>query len=109
MEAIYQDYKDQGFIIVDAYTEDANHNPAQPADALAWKNSYGHTFVTLADGSTAYPQAAYNMYSNKTGIPENIIIGRDMVITYHNNGWPDPPDDSEEKAVRAAIEAALAK
>ena len=42
----------------------------------------------------------YSMYDSSGFIPQNIVIGRDAVIVYHDSGW-------NEFAVRSAIESAL--
>jgi hypothetical protein len=109
MEAIYQQYKDQGFCLIDVITQNSSQQPATVADALNWKTTYGHTYPVIADptvnmwtnqGPPRETSQVYWKYTNVSGVPEYVIVGRDRTVLYHGNGF-------NESAVRAVIEYGL--
>jgi hypothetical protein len=109
MEAIYQQYKDQGFCLIDVITQDYGSVPITVPRALDWKNTYGHTYPVIADPTVDMwnynpppreTSKVYWLYTNVSGVPEYVVIGRDRTVLYHGNGF-------NESAVRAVIEWAL--
>ena len=73
LEALFQLYKDQGFVIITLFLQ---------GSISTWAQQYGLTFPVLDDSS----YAVWNKYGD-THIPLNIIIDRGMTIQYKKAGY----------------------
>ncbi len=92
---LYNTYKEQGLEIVQCLFQDELGEPADITDMGRWIEDFGITFTVIGDTDSSTVEA-YNFSS----IPFNVIIGRDMVITYRAAGF-------DKESVVQAIEAAL--
>ena len=98
LETVYQDYQDQGFVILGINTGGQGGNESEEG-VLAFIDQTLCTFPFVWDQSPntmaelTFPQAI-------SPYPRQAVIGRDGVITYLNS-------DYDEGALRQAIEAAL--
>ena len=81
-EALYQQYRNQGFQILTVLIADENDDPCDQADLQRWANTYGLTFPVLndADGSV------WDTYGEGY-IPLNIILDQRLVIRYKDSGY----------------------
>lgn len=75
LEALYQEFKNKGFIVITVLIQGAGGAPATQADLLAWKNTYGLTIPVIMDPG----YVATNAYQVEY-IPHNVIIDKDFVI-----------------------------
>jgi peroxiredoxin len=91
LEAIYQDYKDQNFIIISAEVSGAD-----TADLQNFADEYGITFPLGADEG-----AEFARYMEVTGVPHNLLIDADGNIASIMRGF------SDEESLRSSIELQL--
>ena len=49
MDGLYQEYVDDGFVVIDVLIENNSGDPPTPNEAAAWKNSLSLTYPVLAD------------------------------------------------------------
>lgn len=72
--------------------QDAGGNSATIDTANRWRNRFGLTFNVLADDNQKY----YDMYrKGSLGQPLNLIIDRDLVITYKRFGHNHSEQENE--------------
>lgn len=84
MESLYQDYKDEGFLVVQLIGADFGGAYPQQADLIAWinyiKSQYG---ATITYDVAADPYFTIGSMYNKTGyIPYYWLVDQDLVINY---------------------------
>lgn len=79
---IYNTYKGRGFEIVQCIYQDENAALAAQSDIQRWVNEFLLSFIVVndTDGSLV------NFFSF-SGIPFNVIIGKDFVIKYRREGF----------------------
>jgi len=95
-EALYQYYKDRGFIILSVLISDYQYNKPDAADCASWADRFGLTFPVLYDPD----RVAWNLYNTEGYIPLNVILDRNMVIRYTETGY-------NENAIKNMIESLL--
>lgn len=82
-EEFYQEYKDQGFIIITVLLQDYGGGSVSIDECKTWSNTYGLSIPVLADTN----MVAWNQYDDEGYIPLNLIIDRDMVIQHKQTGF----------------------
>ncbi|MEW6367071.1 MAG: TlpA disulfide reductase family protein [Acidobacteriota bacterium] len=97
-EALFEKYRDRGFVILSVLIEDYNGNPPDQADCSTWAKSYGLQFPVLADTN----ELAWDLYNDDGYIPLNVVIDRKQTIVYKDVGFPD-------SKIEPAIVQALSK
>ena len=109
MEAIYQDYEADGFMVIEVLILNSFGEDPTLADLQTWANDFGivDTEILADEGFRVY-----GVWNSTNSVPQVIIIGRDKVILYHDAGWSHNMDDPHdpgtvEGQVRAIIENAL--
>jgi peroxiredoxin len=95
-EALYQQYRSRGFVVINALFADYLGNPITVESCRSWADFYGLTFPVLADVG----EHVYRTYNEQDVIPLNLVIDRDFVIQYKGTGFDDT-------AIRLAIESNL--
>ncbi len=75
LETLYQNYKDQGLMVIAAYSEDAEYETPDVEDLMSWANKYGITAPVLQDsGSSLY-------WRFGTGsLPSMVLLGPGMEV-----------------------------
>lgn len=96
LEALYQQYKNQGFIILTVLIEDATGGQPDAADCAYWADTYGLTFPVLYDVN----YSVWYLFNTTNYIPLNLIIDRNMIIRYKDTGY-------FETEIRSMIESLL--
>lgn len=91
LEAIYQDYKDQGFVIISAEVSGADATALQD-----FADEYGITFPLGAD-----QEAKFARYMEVTGVPHNVLLDADGNVASVIRGFRD------EETLRSSIETLL--
>lgn len=94
LEALYQKYKAQGFVILQGVFQNEGATPPSAADLKRWSDTYKLTFPIIDPGYTtanAYKIAA---------IPTNLIVDKAGIIRYREEGY-------DEAAVTAQVETLL--
>ncbi len=79
---IYNTYKEKGFEIVQCIYQDEDGNPTDKSDIQRWINEFKLAFTVLTD-----PDRSLVDFFTFSGIPFNVIIGRDFVIRYRMEGF----------------------
>lgn len=87
---MYQMFKDRGFMMITAITNNMEGGTPTVEDLQEWADTYGQTFPVV-DGSAQY----WNFGSG--GLPTKVLIGRGMVIDSIGE-WP------EEAEIEALLE-----
>jgi peroxiredoxin len=95
-ESMYEQYRSQGFTIINVLFADYNGDPITTEACKGWADFYGHTFPILAD----FDEGVYGIYNEHNAIPLNLVIDRDFVIQYKATGF-------NETAIRTSIEKLL--
>ena len=72
----YQQFIDQGFLIITLLAEDAGGQPADAELSERWADRFGLTFPVLADPGWGES----NKYEQDFGIPTFHLLGRDLTI-----------------------------
>lgn len=88
LESLYQDYQDEGFLVVQLIGADFSGGTPQLNDLLLWikhiKSQFG---ATITYNVAADPGFAIGSKYNKTGyIPYYWLVDQDLVI-YHKSGF----------------------
>jgi peroxiredoxin len=84
-EEFYQQYKDRGFILLNALYADYNGAPITNDDCKEWADFYEISFPILAD----IDEEVWGMYGESNEIPLNIVIDRDFIVRYKAPGYND--------------------
>jgi len=92
---IYNTYKERGLEIVQCIYQDEDGNNTDPGDIRRWIDEFNLAFTVLTD-----PDGSLTGFFNFTGIPFNVIVGRDFVIRYRRSGF-------DKSSVIAKIEELL--
>ena len=79
---IYNTYKERGFEIVQCIYQDEEGDPADISDIQRWVNEFDLGFTVVND-----PDKSLTGFFSFSGIPFNVIIGRDFVIRYRSEGF----------------------
>jgi len=95
LQEMYQDYREQGFDIVQVIYEDESGQPSDINDINRWKDEYGLTFTIVND-----PDSSTVDNYQISAVPLNLLIDREFVIRYRNEGF-------NEEAMTALIEDLL--
>lgn len=82
-EALYQEYREQGFIIITVLIEDSQRNDADAEDCGTWADRYDLTFPVLYDVNNT----VWNLYNEEGYIPLNLVIDKNFVIRYKQTGY----------------------
>jgi len=94
MEALYQKYKDQGFIIITLITENAENAPPSVSELGVWADEYGETFPVLSDTSSYTEGFAKGKATLSLPVSTLIAPGGELLIA---NG------DVSEAQIQAAL------
>ena len=88
LEALYQTYKDRGFIVMTLLSEDENQQPADLEYLQEWANRDGLTFPVLQDLDSSeilnYVRADPN-FSGGYGLPTMQLISPGMKVEIVNS------------------------
>ena len=84
-EEFYRQYKDRGFIMLNALYADYNGAPITYDDCQDWADFYELTFPILVD----FDEEVWGIYGEANEIPLNIVIDRDFIIRYKAPGYND--------------------
>jgi len=95
-EEMYQQYRNQGFVMLNVLYADYNGAPMSVDKCHDWAEFYEITFPILADAD----ESVYKIYNETNEIPLNIIIDRDFRIRHKEPGYNDT-------TVRQLIESLL--
>lgn len=79
---IYNTYKERGFEIVQCIYQDEEGETTDQSDIQRWVKEFLLTFTVLTD-----PDGSLTDFFSFSGIPFNVIIGRDFVIRYRESGF----------------------
>jgi len=79
---IYNTYKERGFEIVQCIYQDEDGNASDQSDIQRWVQEFVLSFVVLTD-----PDRSLTDFFSFSGIPFNVIVGRDFVIRYRQEGF----------------------
>lgn len=82
---VYDEFKGDGFVILQAMFEDYDGGSPDAAFMNEWQDEYGITFTLIPDPTNDFWDA-YVPPSNTGAIPHNLILDRDGVIRYTNAG-----------------------
>jgi peroxiredoxin len=101
-QTVYEEFKGDGFVLVQAMFE--NYNGGNPDDEFmrAWKDEYDISFVLVADQQSAFWNNLLPP-SNTGYVPHNIIVDKDGVISYTNYGG------MSENQLRTRVNALVAE
>jgi len=82
---VYEEFKDEGFVILQAMFED--YDGGSPDDAFLdeWRDEYGVTFIMIGDTGNDFWDA-YVPASNTGYIPHNLLVDKDGVIAWSDYG-----------------------
>ncbi|MCB9794079.1 MAG: TlpA family protein disulfide reductase [Alphaproteobacteria bacterium] len=86
LEALYQTYKDQGFVMLDLLIDDesADGRITQSGFTQTWASTHGLSFPVLSDDSFEGYAEAYAGLANEgyvTGVPTFAVFDRDLRLT----------------------------
>lgn len=96
IEALYQEYKDAGFVVMVTLFEDSQFQPATPALAESWIADNNVTFPVVAD-----PEFQMDAYYDSSLTPMNMLVDLDtMEILRIATGY-------DESTILATIDALL--
>lgn len=79
---IYNTYKERGLEIVQCIYQDEEGNSSDQSDIQRWVNEFILSFIVLTD-----PDGSLTDFFSFSGIPFNVIVGRDFVIRYRKSGF----------------------
>ncbi len=79
---IYNTYKERGLEIVQCIYQDEEGNSSDQSDIQRWVNEFILSFIVLTD-----PDGSLTDFFSFSGIPFNVIVGRDFVIRYRKEGF----------------------
>ncbi len=96
-EATWQDYKDQGFVLVTILAENLEGEDPTVEDLEFWAETFGITAPILGDPGKQWSRQGMN---EGDPYPLLMVLDRDLVVRERVNAFTDA-------AVRAAIEAEL--
>jgi hypothetical protein len=93
LEAIYQQYKDDGFILITMLTETNEGVPPGLEDLALWADEFGQTFPVLSDGDLAFSR-----FIDREGysLPSHTLLspGAEVLIAHG-----EPTDEDIEAAL----------
>lgn len=79
---LYQEYKDEGFEIIELLVEDNENDPPSTDFLRQWRAEYGLTYTVCADpGWTLLP------YFTEGSLPFNMIVDRNLVPQFTSHGY----------------------
>lgn len=78
IQALHEELADDGLVVVIAYFEDSEFNPATPAGAAAWISTYSLTFSVVAD-----PEFVTSAYYDESQTPMNLVIEAEQMRIAH--------------------------
>ena len=79
---IYNTYKERGLEIVQCIYQDEQGAATDQSDIQRWISEFLLTFTVLTD-----PDGSLTGFFNFSGIPFNVIVGKDFVIRYRQEGF----------------------
>ena len=82
MESYYQQYKDQGFLVITVMPTDENQGPSTPASAAAWKEGMNLTYPVVS-----VSQSITSIFTPFLGYPSYKIMSPGMVVSA-DDPWP---------------------
>jgi peroxiredoxin len=95
IEQIYQEYKDEGLVILGPLFETNNYEPASAAFCRAWKGQYGWTFPTLVDDDSYFAPYYPTGASGSLSAPLTILLDENMEIkALHEGAVPSSVEDT---------------
>ncbi len=86
LEEIYQKFKDDGFILIQAIFEDNFGNPAGADDCRAWRDEYGLTFPVLVDANNYFGKY-HPGWPTSMATPLNMLLDKNMRIQLVVEGY----------------------
>lgn len=104
IQAVYEEFKSEGFVVVMAMLDDYTNNGTITNEDFfdEWASEYGLTFTLVNDaGGEFYTQYVDPTDPDYGGIPANIIVNRDQVVTFTGIG------SMTESALRTRVNAAV--
>ncbi len=81
---IYNNYRQNGLVVVQCIYQDEDGNPADLADLGRWINQFGINYTVINDPD----YSSLDAYS-VTAVPTNVIIDRDFIIRYRASGFSE--------------------
>lgn len=78
IQALHEELADDGLVVVIAYFEDSEFNPATPAGAASWVSTYSLTFPVVAD-----PEFVTSAYYDESQTPMNLVIEAEQMRIAH--------------------------
>lgn len=81
---IYNTYKERGLEVIQVLSEDEDGNPVDLSDLARWIKDLGAGFTVLGDPD----DSTFDTY-NVSGIPLNIVINREFIISYRISGFDE--------------------
>ena len=79
---LYNTYKERGFEIVQCIYQDENGQRSDQSDIKRWADEFNISYTVIND-----PDGSLTNFFTFSGIPFNIIIGRDFTIQYRLEGF----------------------
>ena len=96
MQGWYEKYKDQGFVILLPLYQNNSYQPADAEFCVSWRDQYNQTFPVLLDPENLL--GPYHPDFPTTNMPLNIMLNKDMKITFINEGEIPPSIEDQIKA-----------
>ncbi len=92
-EEFFQEFKDRGFVLIHILMNgNVDGEPSDKAFLEEWAGDYGLTFpVTRLDDPPTYTDPLRTAGTMSGGIPNFIVLDRDLRIDFQTAGWPDTP------------------
>ncbi len=72
---LWEEYRDEGFVLIQLLVEDADYNPANQDDALAWRDEFDVTYIVCPD-----PDWSLKKYFLEETLPFNMLLDKQMNI-----------------------------
>ena len=95
IEQIYQEYKDDGLVILGPLFETNAYQPSTAAFCRSWRDQYGWTFPTLVDADSYFAPYYPTGASGSLSAPLTILLDENMEIkTIHEGAVPSSVEDS---------------
>ncbi len=79
---LYNTYKERGFEIVQCIYQDENGERSDQSDIKRWADEFNISYTVIND-----PDGSLTGFFTFSGIPFNLIIGRDFTIQYRLEGF----------------------
>jgi hypothetical protein len=87
LEAVYQDGKDEGLMVLEIIIEDEQGNAPDQDDLVSWADQFGLTMPVLADPGSS---TLYSFATGSIGLPYTVLLDRGVVVESTN--YPSSSD-----------------